>query len=104
MLMMKGEHYRKMLAQLTDRERQSIRTRRITSQMAIVAQAETFAEALLICRTGRFSVEPDFRREKPCQPTDALPGSAAKVEVLRMRLARGESLWHPDDATGEKSL
>lgn len=31
------------------------------------------------------------------QPTDAWPGSAAKIEVLRERLERKEVLFHPDD-------
>lgn len=31
------------------------------------------------------------------QPTQAAPGSAAKIEVLTARAKRGESLFHPDD-------
>ena len=95
--MRSAEQYRKMLAQLTDRQRRQMRTRRIVSQMEVVAEAETFAEALMICRLGYFSIEPDFLREKPCEPTDALPGSAEKIAVLRMRLELGQSLWHPED-------
>jgi hypothetical protein len=34
----------------------------------------------------------------PSEPTDALPGSAEKIEVLAQRAARHESLWHPLDA------
>jgi hypothetical protein len=35
----------------------------------------------------------------PPLPTDAPPGSRAKVEVLMERAARHQTLWHPDDAT-----
>jgi hypothetical protein len=32
------------------------------------------------------------------EPTDALPGTEAKVEVMRSRLLRGLRIFHPDDA------
>lgn len=35
------------------------------------------------------------------QPTDAIAGTADKVEVLAQRVAAGLPLWHPDDATFE---
>lgn len=38
-------------------------------------------------------------RPLPRRPTQAPPGSPAKVAVLEQRAARGECLWHPDDAT-----
>lgn len=34
------------------------------------------------------------------EPTDAAPGSEAKIQVLRDRASRGVSLWHPRDAAG----
>ncbi len=34
----------------------------------------------------------------PTEPTDALPGSAQKVEILAQRALLGVSLWHPLDA------
>ena len=34
----------------------------------------------------------------PDEPTDALPGTPAKVRVLAQRQARGEQLFHPLDA------
>jgi hypothetical protein len=34
----------------------------------------------------------------PATPTDAPPGSHAKVSALMQRARQGESLWHPDDA------
>jgi hypothetical protein len=34
----------------------------------------------------------------PAEPTDARPGTAAKIAVLRKRASRGEHLWHADDA------
>jgi hypothetical protein len=37
-------------------------------------------------------------RRLPPAPTDALPGSAAKVRVLAARARLGVSLWHPLDA------
>ena len=40
----------------------------------------------------------------PSEPTDALPGSEAKMAVLAARAARGESLWHPSDAGGGVSV
>ena len=34
-------------------------------------------------------------------PTDAKPGTFEKVEALRKRLERGETLWNQNDATYE---
>lgn len=34
----------------------------------------------------------------PAVPTEALPGTPEKVEVMRQRLERGEALYHPEDA------
>lgn len=31
------------------------------------------------------------------KPTDAPPGSPAKIEEMRNRVSRGEQLWHPED-------
>lgn len=33
------------------------------------------------------------------EPTDATPGTAAKIAVLAARAARGELLFHPQDCT-----
>lgn len=33
----------------------------------------------------------------PARPTDARPGTPAKVEVMRLRVARGERAFHPHD-------
>lgn len=33
-------------------------------------------------------------------PTNAMPGSQEKIEVLARRIERGEELWHPDDVEG----
>jgi hypothetical protein len=35
----------------------------------------------------------------PELPTDAAPGSEAKIRVLEERIARREALWHPADLT-----
>ena len=39
----------------------------------------------------------------PCvaEPTNEQPGSIRKLEVLRSRAERGESLWNSDDLTPE---
>lgn len=39
----------------------------------------------------------DFWDVVPEQPTAAAPGSLEKIDVFKERLARGESLWHPND-------
>ena len=39
-------------------------------------------------------------RKVACTPTKALPGSDEKVAVLEERAAKGQWLWHPDDAQG----
>ena len=31
------------------------------------------------------------------EPTDAMPGSWEKLQVLIERAANGQELWHPDD-------
>jgi hypothetical protein len=40
----------------------------------------------------------DFFDVVPAKPTHHAPGSLEKLEVMRKRVTRGESLWHPDDA------
>lgn len=34
----------------------------------------------------------------PDRPTECLPGTPGKVEVLAERFRKGQSLWHPQDA------
>lgn len=41
----------------------------------------------------------EFAPAETSAPTDALPGSREKVEVLAQRAMAGEELWHPCDAT-----
>lgn len=43
-------------------------------------------------------------RRNPAQNTVAVPGTSAKVEVMRQRFERGEELSHPGDATGYRPL
>lgn len=38
------------------------------------------------------------RRRLPCEPTDAIPGTPEKIRVLMDRAARGQELFHDDDA------
>jgi hypothetical protein len=40
--------------------------------------------------------EPD-EMPLPAAPTAAVAGSLEKIEILRQRAERGESLWHPED-------
>lgn len=42
-----------------------------------------------------------FGRPLPAEPTGAVPGSEEKIKVLQGRVARGEQLYHPLDATRE---
>lgn len=44
---------------------------------------------------GNFYGQPPL----PDEPTDALPGSEEKIRVLMERAAKGQALFHPDDAT-----
>jgi len=43
----------------------------------------------------RFAKE--YRATIPAEPTSHLPGSDEKIEVMRARVERGESPFHPDD-------
>src|SRR6185295_13866424 len=38
------------------------------------------------------------RKRLPCEPTDALPGTPEKIRVLMDRAARGQELFHDEDA------
>jgi hypothetical protein len=42
--------------------------------------------------------KPDKPRRPVDEPTMAVRGTAAKIEVLRQRVAAGMELWHPGDA------
>lgn len=48
-------------------------------------------------------LQTSYKREMP-QPTDAVPGTEEKIEVLRKRVAAGEELWHPLDGLGGKKV
>jgi hypothetical protein len=64
-------------------------------------------------RVGRFDQQSDRRYDKamdttpdnhvvpPAAPTDALPGTSAKVDAMRARFERREALFHPLDAGWE---
>lgn len=39
------------------------------------------------------------RKRLPCEPTDAIPGTPEKIRVLMERVARGEELFHEEDAS-----
>lgn len=38
-----------------------------------------------------------FVPTREAEPTDAIPGTLAKVDILRFRVENGMPLWHPDD-------
>lgn len=40
----------------------------------------------------------------PPSPTDAMPGSDAKLDVLEERARQGYALWHPDDLTVDAQM
>ena len=40
----------------------------------------------------------DFSPIAASERTSARPGSLEKIEIMRERVARGEDLFHPDDA------
>lgn len=44
-----------------------------------------------------------FGKPLPAERTKAVPGSEEKILVMRERVARGEQLYHPQDATHEKA-
>lgn len=46
----------------------------------------------------------DYEPSPPSRPTNALRGSRAKVEEMRLRAERGEELWHPKDSPMMKRL
>lgn len=41
--------------------------------------------------------DPEYEPKPASSPTDHCCGSFEKVEVMRIRLEKGESLYHPDD-------
>ena len=42
--------------------------------------------------------KPNLRRPLPKEPTEALPGTLEKLDVMRERLKKGVWLFHPNDA------
>ena len=39
----------------------------------------------------------EYEPRPACLPTEHLCGSREKVEIMRIRFEKGESLYHPDD-------
>ena len=52
---------------------------------------------LQICSGWRLEDDDCGEAPLPARPTPAWPGSEAKIMVMRIRLARGEQLCHPED-------
>lgn len=52
-----------------------------------------------MCLTSR-----PMRLMTPAHPTKAVPGSAQKIQVTRLRIERGESCFHPDDANMDQAM
>ena len=48
-------------------------------------------------KSGHWHFEPERVLKTEFRPTEALPGSNEKLEVLAQRVAMGLPLWHPDD-------
>ena len=48
-------------------------------------------------RMGIWDFEPKNKEFDEYSSTAALPGSAAKLDVLAERLTQGQPLWHPSD-------
>jgi hypothetical protein len=48
-------------------------------------------------KAGHWHFEPERVLKTDFRPTEALPGSYEKLEVLAQRVASGLPLWHPDD-------
>ena len=42
----------------------------------------------------------DFVPEPAGEPTNTLPGSWDRVEVMKQRAEKGQSLWHKEDLKG----
>lgn len=47
----------------------------------------------------RYGHDRKFEAMPAQAPTDATPGSSAKIELLRFRLENGEELHHPSDVS-----
>lgn len=48
-------------------------------------------------RLGVWDFEPIEVPPQQYRPTEALPGSVQKIEILASRLESGLPLWHPED-------
>lgn len=53
---------------------------------------------------GRPYLRAVSRWQQVVGPTEAFPGTPEKIAILRQRLERGESLWHPEDRRIEWEL
>ena len=56
--------------------------------------SESVLEAI---KAGNWEFEPDERRVTDFNASDAIPGSAAKLNDLTRRIELGLPLWHPRD-------
>jgi hypothetical protein len=50
-------------------------------------------------RKGVWDFEPDQIEDDQFDPTEAMPGTNAKLEVLARRIEKGLPLWHSADRT-----
>lgn len=90
---MHGKHNSRYLA--------AMRALIASSPNGLPQRPRTLFEAIaLFCDANRAVFVP---RGLP-EPTDAQPGSAEKIRVLRARLAAGLELWHPDDLVIDSPL
>ena len=56
--------------------------------------ANSVLEAIL---SGDWNYEPTDVESTSYEPTAAMPGTDAKLEILAKRIERGLPLWHPED-------
>ena len=66
------------------------------SEAEVLELLDETAEVLRLLLPGK--VHGYHQGLKPAAPTKALPGSAEKIKIMRERVARGESCFHPGDA------
>ena len=62
-----------------------------------LGQMRPIKEPMFFAWQKRYGDSFSYEPIEATKPTDAKPGSAEKIEAMRQRLERGESLWHDDD-------
>ena len=68
-----------------------------TMNASILREFPVRESVLDAIKAGHWHFEPECVLKTDFRPTEALPGSLEKLEVLAQRVALGLPLWHPDD-------